>query len=173
MRERWYRPDRQLLADQEGSGSSLLWLWIALGALVLIGAIVLITRSAGRRSRARADWRSRASDAYAQGSALYDAMSAAETADAQAAGDAAARWFDIMRRADDLSRTLYALREDAPGEVERAQLDDTLASLQAVRAAMSAERTPGGAGQRQAEIVRDRLLSFEASLLRSLYDHSS
>jgi hypothetical protein len=160
-------------ATDSGSSSSLIWLWIALGAVVLVGAIVLITRSVGRRSAASADWRSRVTDAYAQGAALYDAMSVAETPHAQAAGDAGARWLDIERRADDLTRTLYALREAAPAEEERARLGDTLASLQAVRWAMNAERAPGGAGERQAEVVRDRLLSFEASLLRSRYDRTS
>jgi hypothetical protein len=160
-------------AAASGSGSSLLWLWIALGAVVVIGAIVLITRSAGRRSAAAADWRSRVTDAYAQGAALYDAMNVAETPYAQAAPDAPARWLDIERRADDLTRTLYALREAAPSEEDRARLEDTLASLQAVRSAMNAERTPGGAGEGQAEVVRDRLLSFEASLLRSRQDRTS
>jgi hypothetical protein len=160
-------------AAASGSGSSLLWLWIALGAVVLIGAIVLIMRSAGRRSAAAADWRSRVTDAYAQGATLYDAMSVAETPLARDAEDTAARWLEIERRADDLTRTLYALREAAPSEEDRARLEDTLASLQAVRSAMNAERTPGGAGERQAEVARDRLLSFEASLLRSRYDRTS
>jgi hypothetical protein len=133
----------------------------------------LITRSARRRTAAAADWRSGVTDAYAQGATLYDAMSFAETPQARAAEDAAARWRDIERRADDLTRTLYALREAAPTEEDRERLEDTLASLQAVRSAMNAERAPGGAGDRQAEVVRDRLLSFEASLLRSRYDRTS
>jgi hypothetical protein len=160
-------------AQSGGSSSSLIWLWVALGAVVLILAIVLITRAVGRRSRAAADWRSRVTDAYAQGAALYDAMSLAETPHARAAADAGARWFDIERRADDLARTLYALREDAPNEDDRARLDDTLASLHAVRSAMTAERTPGGDGELQARVARDRLLSFEASVRRSRQDRSS
>jgi hypothetical protein len=147
-----------------GSGTSLLWLWILLGVLALVGVIVWIVRSAGHRSAAAADWRSRVIDAYAKGSALYDAMSVAETPGALAADDAAARWSDIQRRADDLAQTLYALRESAPDEDARARVADALASLQAVRSAMDAERAPGGAGVQYAEVVRSRLLSFEASL---------
>jgi uncharacterized protein (DUF934 family) len=47
---------------------------------------------------------------------------------------------------------------------DRARIDDTLASLQAVRSAMDAERAPGGAGYEQADVVRSRLVSFESSL---------
>ena len=158
-----------------GSGSSLIWLWVIIGAVVLIGVIVLIARSAGRRSAASAGWRSRVIDAYAKGSALYDAMSVAETSAALAAEDAGARWYDIQRRADDLAQTLYALREAAPDEEDRARVADVLASLQAARSAMDAERAPGGAGGRHAEVVRGRLFSFEASLraLRSPDDRMS
>jgi len=147
------------------SGTSLLWLWILLGVLVAAGLIVLIARYGRRRSAAAAGQRSRLIDAYAKGSALHDAMSAAEAPGGLAAADAGARWSDIQRRADDLAQTLYALREAAPQDsADRARFDDTLASLQAVRSAMEAERAPGGAGLEQAEVVRSRLASFESSL---------
>lgn len=147
------------------SGSSLLWLWIVLGAAAVILVIALIARRSSRRSAAAATWRSQVVDAYAQGSALYDSMSIAESPAAQApGGDASARWADIQRRTGDLTQTLYALRENAPGEMERAQVADVLASLQAVRSAMDAERTPGGAGAPQGARVHDLLLSFQASL---------
>jgi hypothetical protein len=146
------------------SGTSLVWLWILLGAAILAGLIVWIVRSARRRSAATADWRSRLIDAYAKGSALHDAMSAAEGPGEFADSNAAARWADIERRADDLVQTLYSLREAVPDDGNRARIEDTLASLQAVRSAMDAERTSGGADPRQAEVVRDRLSSFEISL---------
>jgi hypothetical protein len=147
------------------SGTSLIWLWVLLGVLVLAGLIALIVRSARRRSAAGAGWRSRLIDAYAKGSALHDAMSVAEASGGLASADAAARWADIQRRADDLAQTLYALREAVPQDsADRARIDDTLASLQAVRSAMDAERAPGGAGYEQAEVVRSRLASFESSL---------
>src|SRR5271157_2951282 len=152
-------------APAASSGTSLLWLWVLLGVLVLAGLIALIARSARRRSAAAAGWRSRLIDAYAKGSALHDAMSVAEAPGGLAAADAAARWSDIQRRADDLAQTLYTLREAVPQDsADRARIADTLASLQAVRSAMDAERAPGGASLEQAEVVRSRLASFESSL---------
>ena len=148
-----------------GSGSgSLLWLWILLGVLVLATLIALIARSARHRSAAAADWQSRLIDAYAKGSALHDAMSVAESPGAMTAADAGARWADIQRRADDLAQTLYALREAVPDPGDQARISDTLASLQAARSAMDAERTLGGASPEQAETIRNRLYVFESSL---------
>jgi len=146
------------------SGTSLLWLWILLGALVLAGLIALIASSARRRSTTAADWQSRLIDAYARGSALHDAMSVAEGPGEIASPNAAARWADIQRRADDLTQMLYSLREAVPDDNDRARIADTLASLQAVRSAMAAERAPGGASPQQAEVARGRLYSFELSL---------
>lgn len=151
-------------APAAGSGTSLVWLWILLGAVAVAGLIVLLTRHARRGSAAAADWRSRLVDAYAQGAALYDAMSVAETPGAMVADDAGARWSDIQRRADDLAQTLYALRESVPDPAEKLRIADTLASLRAARSAMDAERAPGGAGPRQAGVVRARLDAFESSI---------
>jgi hypothetical protein len=152
-------------APVSGSGGSgLIWLWVLLGAVVLIGVIVWIARARSHRAAAAASWRSSVIDAYAKGSALHDAMSAAETPGALAAPDAGARWSDIQRRGDDLGQALYALREAAPDEASKARVADALASLQAVRSAMEAERAPTGTDPQQAEVVRGRLASFEASL---------
>jgi hypothetical protein len=147
-----------------GSSTGLIWLWVLLGAVILIGLIAWIARSRGRRANAAAGWQSAVIDAYAKGSALHDAMSVADAPGALFAADAAARWSDIQRRADDLTQTLYALREAAPDDQSRAKVADALASLQAVRSAMDAERAPGGASAQQAEVARGRLASFEASL---------
>jgi hypothetical protein len=147
-----------------GSGSSLIWLWVLLGVIILAGVIVGIVRARGRRSAAAGSWRSSVVDAYAKGSALHDAMSVAETPGALGAYDAGARWSDIQRRADDLTQTLYALREAAPDDESRARVADVLVSLQTVRSAMDAERAPGGADARQAEVARERLAFFEISL---------
>ena len=149
------------------TSSSLLWLWILIAAVVIIGIIVLVMvarSSSRRRSTAAGDWRQQTIDAYAQGSALYDAMNVAERPGALAADDSGARWADIQRRADDLAQRLYAMRESAPDEDERARVADTLGALQAARSAMDAERAPGGADPRQAEVVRGRLYAFDAAL---------
>jgi hypothetical protein len=151
-------------AATSSSGTNLLWLWILLGALILGGLIAWIVSAARGRSATAADWQSRLIDAYARGSALHDAMSVAEAPGAIGSPDAAARWADIQRRADDLTQTLYRLREAVPDDSDSARIADTLASLQAVRSAMAAERAPGGAGPQQAEVVRGRLYSFELSL---------
>ena len=152
-------------APAASSGSNLIWLWVVLGVVVLAGLIAVIARSSRRRSAAATGWRSRLVEAYAKGSALHDAMSVAEAPGGLAAADAAARWSDIQRRADDLAQTLYALREEVPQHSpDGASIADTLASLQAVRSAMDAERTPGGASPEQADVVRSRLASFESSL---------
>src|SRR5215469_5235475 len=60
------------------SGSSLLWLWILLGGLVIVIGAVLIARRSGHRSDDAARWRTKVADACAKGSALYDAVSLAE-----------------------------------------------------------------------------------------------
>ena len=151
-------------ASGSSSGTSLLWLWILLGVLILAGLIAWIVQSGRRRSAATAGWRSRLIDAYAKGSALHDAMVVAEAQGDLASSDARARWYDIQRRADDLAQTLYALREAAPDPEDQAAMGEVLASLQAVRSAMDAERAPGGARPELAEVVRRRLYAFESSL---------
>jgi hypothetical protein len=152
-------------AASSSSGSDLIWLWVALGVLALIVVIVLIARSGRRRGPKPADvWRSRAADAYANGSALNDAMRLAEAPGALTAADAAPRWADIQRRADDLGQALYALREAAPDEDKRMRAANVLAALQAVRSAMAAERGTDVARVPPPEQVRSRLMSFGTAL---------
>ena len=148
------------------SSSSLLWLWILLGAIALIALMAIIIRSSGRRSAKATGWRSSVIDTYARGSALLDAMSVAEGPGALYAADSPARWTDIQRRADDLTQTLYRLRESAPNEDARMQVADVLGALQAVRSAMTAERAPQGAPPGQSDIVRSRLFAFDSALRR-------
>jgi len=137
---------------------------VALGVLALILIVYLIARS-GRRGPKPGDvWRSRALDAYARGSALYDAMRLAEAPGALVAQDAAARWADIQRRADDLAQALYAMREAAPDEDKRMRAADVLAALQAVRSAMAAERGTDVSQVPPPDLVRSRLAAFGASL---------
>ena len=150
-------------AASSNPASSLLWLWILLGVLAIILITYLIARS--RRGPKAGDvWQSRAIDAYAKGSALYDAMELAEAPGALVAQDAAARWADIQRRADDLTQTLYAMREAAPDEDKRMRSDDVLVALQSVRSAMAAERGTDVSQVPPPDLVRSRLMSFGASL---------
>jgi hypothetical protein len=149
------------------SGFPWVWFWVALGIVVVAGLVIWAIAAHRRRSRAATDWRSRVIDAYAKGSALHDAMAAAETPGALAAADAGLRWSDIQRRADDYGQLLYAMQQAAPGDQERIQVSDVIASLQAARSAMDAERSAGAADSTLAGIVRDRI-SFFASSLSSL-----
>jgi len=149
-------------ASSGGTGADLIWLWIVLGALVLLGIILWATRSPARSSVA-ANWGARAADAYAQGGAFDGAVRAAER-QAPFTDGAGARWYDVDRRADDLTQTLYAMRETAPTEERRAQVGEALTALQAVRYAVSAQRAPGGAGAPPGANLRARLLDLESAL---------
>jgi len=151
-------------AASSSSGSSLIWLWVILGLLILIALIVLIARSGRRGPKPAEVWQSRAMDAYAKGAALYDAMQLAEAPGALVTPDAAARWADIQRRADDLGQTLYAMREEAPDEDKRMRAADVLAALGSVRRVMAAERGTDVAAVPPPEEVRGRLQAFRASL---------
>ena len=166
------QPSASATEPANGSGSGLLWLWIVIGLAVVIGAVALIVRSARRRSAVAAGWRTKVIDVYAEGSALLDAMRIADAHGLVARDGAAdAQWSDIQRRADDLARALYALREQAPDDESRARVADVLAALQAARSAMDIERASGAPSGPGEEMVRSRLAAFEASLrtLRSAY----
>jgi hypothetical protein len=148
------------------TSSSLVWLWVLLAAIVIIGVIVavIVARRSGRQSSIAGVWRPKVIDAYSKGAALYDAISVAERSSELSAADSGARWYDIQHRMDDLTQELYAMRESAPDEDERARVSDVLGSLQALRSAMEAERAPGGAGPDHAEVVRSRLYAFDSAL---------
>ena len=151
-------------AAAASSGSSLLWLWIVLAAVVLIGLITWIARASGRRSAAAASWRTAVTDAYSKGQALADSVRIADTSGAP---DADARQAGLQARADDLAQELYRLRERAPGEEDRMRVEDTLASLRGLRSALADEQAAGGAGgpgSPEATQVRGRLMAFEESL---------
>jgi hypothetical protein len=149
-------------AAAAASGSSLLWLWILLAVVAVVGLIVWIARASGRRSATAAGWHSKVINTYAKGQALADALRIAEAGAAPAA-----RWSGLQARADDLTQELYSLRESAPREEDRDLVADALASLQALRSAMAEEQAAGGAGgahSPEAAQVHSRLMSFEASL---------
>jgi hypothetical protein len=148
-----------------GFGANLIWLWFALGALVLLAIILLATRSParGRPSAAAASWRPRAVDAYAKGAAFDGAVRAAERQGVFTEA-ASIRWADLQRRADDLTEALYAMRETAPTEHRRVQVEKAILSLRAVRDAMDAQRSPGDASSQQSGVLDSRLSAFESSL---------
>ena len=73
-------------------------------------------------------------------------------------------WAGLQARADDLTQELYALRESAPGEEERAQVEDALGSLQALRSAMAPGPAAPAPGSPQAAQIHSRLLAFDAAI---------
>jgi ABC-type transport system substrate-binding protein len=146
-------------ASSGGSSLNLIWLWIILGALVLVLIIVLATRSPGS-SAAAVNWQVRAGDAYQQAGAFDTAVREGQNEGAFLDRDDV-RWHDIQRRADDLTQGLYILRETAPSAGCRAQVDDALAALQAVRRAVDAGGAPSA---QQRGILHSRLAALEASL---------
>jgi hypothetical protein len=149
-------------ASSSGSSFNLIWLWVLLGALVLVVIIVLATRSPGS-SAAAVNWRVRAGDAYQQGGAFDSAVREGEHEGAFLDRDDV-RWHDVQRRANDLTEGLYILRETAPSAGRRAQVDDALASLQAVRRAVDAAGAPGAPSAQQRGILHSRLAALESSL---------
>jgi hypothetical protein len=166
------QPSASATEPPNGSGSTPIWIWIVIGLVVLIVAAALITRSVRRHAATAASWRTKVIDVYAEGSALLDAMKIAAMHGLVGDRAADAQWYDIQRRADDLARTLYALREEAPDDEARARVADVLAALQSVRSAMESERASGAVGGPGEDMVRSRLAAFEVSLgdLRLAHD---
>lgn len=151
-----------------GSGSSLLWLWILIGVIVVGGGIALIAYSSRKRARQRAadaaGWRTRVINVYAEGQALHDAIWTSAGLGQPPGGGADPRSSSIQLRADKLTQDLYTLRESAPDEVRHARIVDVLVELQGVRSAMEASVDLAG-----------RLAAFQAALhgLRASADPSS
>jgi hypothetical protein len=140
------------------------WFWVALAIAVVAGLVIWALVARRRRSAAATGWRARVIDAYAKGAALHDAMAAAEAPGALTGPDAGFRWSDLQRRADDYTQLLYAMQQEAPGEVERILVADVIASLQAARSAMEAQRSAGASDSTLAGIARDRIAFFASSV---------
>jgi hypothetical protein len=162
-------PSPSSSSTSSGGLGNLIWLWFVLGALVLLGIILLATRSPSRssapgRSPVEAtNWHSRAVDAYAKGAAFDGAVRTAERLDVSSEA-ASIHWADLRRRADDLTEVLYAMRETAPTDHRRAQVENAILSLRAVRDAFEAQRPPGGAASQQGGVLRSQLSALESAL---------
>jgi hypothetical protein len=149
-------------ASSGGFSFNLIWLWVILGAAVLVVIIVFATRSPGGSDEAVL-WRSRTSHTYEQGGAFDSAVREGERQGAYLDRNGAA-WHHIQNRAHDLTEALYILREEALTEGQRAQVEDALAAMQAVRYALDAEGAPGAASAQQSETLHARLAALESSL---------
>jgi ABC-type transport system substrate-binding protein len=149
-------------ASSGGFSFNLIWLWVILGAAALVVIIVLATRSPGGSDEAVL-WRSRTAHTYEQGGAFDNAVREGERQGAYLDRNGAA-WHHIQNRAHDLTEALYILREEALTERQRAQVEDALAAMQAVRYALDAEGAPGAASAQQSETLHARLAALESSL---------
>ena len=149
-------------ASSGGFSFNLIWLWVILGAAALVVIIVLATRSPGGSDEAVL-WRSRTAHTYEQGAAFDSAVREGERQGAYLDRNGAA-WHHIQNRAHDLTEALYILREEALTEGQRAQVEDALAAMQAVRYALDAEGAPGAASAQQSETLHARLAALESSL---------
>jgi len=160
-------------ASSSGSGADLIWLWVILGALALLGIILWATRRPSRppdpvpgpiRSSA-AGWHNRAVDAYAQGGALDGAVreAARQGAFIHPAGE---QWYEIRSLADDLNERLYAMRETAPNAERHAQVVHALNALEEVRYAVDAEPTitAEDEGVQQEATLHSSLFALESAL---------
>jgi hypothetical protein len=149
-------------AASSGFSFNLIWLWIIIGAVVLVLIIVRATRSPGSSDEAVL-WRSRTEHTYEQGGAFDSAVREGQRQGAFLDPDGAA-WHHIQSRERNLTEALYILREEARTERQRAQVEDALTALQAVRYALDAEVAPGAAAAQQGGTLDSRLRALESSL---------
>jgi hypothetical protein len=157
-------PSTTATATSSSSGFPWTWFWIAVAIAAVVGLVSWLIVARRRRAKSATDWQGQVIDAYAKGSALHDAMAAAETPGALAADNAGLRWSDIQRRADDYSQLLYRMQQTAPNDQERLRIGNLIASLQAARSAMDAERSGGIPDGSVSGLVRDRLAFFNSAL---------
>ena len=157
-------PTTTATATSSSSGFPWTWFWIAVAIAAVVGLVSWFIVAHRRRAKSATDWQGQVIDAYAKGSALHDAMAAAETPGALAADNAGLRWSDIQRRADDYSQLLYRMQQTAPNDQERLRIGNLIASLQAARSAMDAERSGGIPDGSVSGLVRDRLAFFNSAL---------
>jgi hypothetical protein len=155
-----------VITPDNAGDSTPVWPWVlaGLGALVVIGGIILIARSASRRTDTETAWRTRRLNAYAQGAALHDAILSASSGPPADGTSSDIQLGEIQRRANDFTQRLYQLREAAPDQDGQLRVERVLASLQALRSAMDTERASGPVNGMTADITRERLNDFRVSL---------
>jgi hypothetical protein len=155
------------------TSGDLIWLWVILGALILLGIILLATRSPGRSGGGDAPvasrpppmptsgWHAKVTEAYSEGASLDQSVRAVARQDAFT--DAALN-SDLQRRIYHLTETLYGMRDTAPTETRRAQVVNSLLALEAVTDVINARRAPGGASTPQGMGLNARLAALESAL---------
>jgi hypothetical protein len=146
----------------------------AWGLLLLLGIALIATAwilLASRSRHAATAWRANAGRAYATGTSLRSALSAAMTA-APGAGAAAPgadpRWAGVDRLAGDLALQLPPLESGSPDERATAAVRAISTSLASLRSAAQAQRTTGD--EASLSVLRVRTDDFDTALqaLRAL-----
>jgi len=143
--------------------SSFPWVWVILGALVVILLVALIARSSGRRGAERTDWRTRSLHAYAQGAGLVDALTL-ETSSPPVGSDQewVQRWSDLDRRADALSTELHEIETGSPDPQTTQIVTDLGSSLSILRTSLRSHAQAGPGTP--AGPLTDRVQEFERAL---------
>ncbi len=144
---------------------------IILGGALLVLLIVLVGWWSSRlRSKANGNsmWRDRATEAYANGAAIHDALAAQVSGNSTQAGPAQQ---DVEHRISELTVQLHSLELTPPDTEAAMALQDVLGALSALRWASQADvkvRVSEAPDARQLEestaLARRRLAEFQATL---------
>ncbi len=141
--------------------------WIIIGAALLVLLVLLVGRVRASAA-ARSNWQGKAFDAYANGSAIHDALAVQVSGNSHQTGPAQR---DVEHRMSDLTVQLHSLELTPPDSKAAAVLQDVLGALAALRWAAQADvkvRVSGAPDARQLEesaaLARRRLGEFQATL---------
>jgi len=141
------------------------WGWIALGAGLLLAAVLIAGWLLGRRRESRKSWRAATTQAGADGLALHDAALA--TATASATANRRAEWSAHVVRADALAAELRRIEQAAPSKDDALAASTAASAIDAARSAMAVAATaPAGAplDDAAAQMLRARLEEMLAAM---------
>ena len=141
--------------------------WTILGAALLILLLLLVGRVRASATE-RSSWRGKAFDAYANASAILDAVAVQVSGNSHGAGPAQR---DVEHLMSDLTVQLHSLELALPDSKAATVLQDVLGTLAALRWAAAADvkvRVSGAPDASQTEastaLARRRLAEFQATL---------
>ena len=142
----------------QASGDETPWGWIALGAGLLLAAVLTAGWLLGRRRESRKAWHASMTQAAAEGLALHDAALA--TAIGSASANRRAEWSTHVARAGALAAELRRLEQAAPGAEDAQSAATAATAVDSASSAMEVASTaPAGAPLDEAagRMLRERL----------------
>jgi type IV secretory pathway VirB10-like protein len=157
-------------AETSDNGGVPWWVWVlaAVGLVVVVGAIALLTVRSRRKRAAVMAWRDRAQEASSLGLALHDRV-ASELSVPPSAAQAAA-WMEIHQMIDRVAADLHWLSTEPPEEPaarEVANLQSTLENLRSgVNVREHAPITDDAAVAAATTTLRGRVADLEGALQR-------